>query len=58
MKTSSRKGPAGEGPTHKFDLPHSMRKQQTVWAEGAHFGTHLAKHRLCSIRTCQTSFAT
>lgn len=35
-----------------------MRKQQTVWAEGAHLGTHLTKHRLCSIRTCQASFAT
>lgn len=34
-----------------------MRKQQAVWAERAHFGTHLTKHRLCTIRTCQTSFA-
>lgn len=44
--------------TYKFDLPHAMRKQQAVGAKRAHFGTHLTKHRLCSIRTCQTSFAT
>lgn len=45
-------------PTHKFDLPHSMREQQAVWAERTHFGTHLTKYRLGSVRTCQAPFAT
>lgn len=45
-------------PTHKFDLPHSMREQQAVWAERTHFGTHLTKYRLGSVGTCQASFAT
>lgn len=34
-----------------------MGEQQAVWAERAHFGTHLTKHGLGSVRTCQTSFA-
>lgn len=45
-------------PTHKFDLPHSMREQQAVWAERTHFGTHLTKYRLGSVRTCKAPFAT
>lgn len=43
--------------THEFNLPHTMGEKQTVGAEGAHFGTHLTKHRLGSIRACQAAFA-
>lgn len=34
-----------------------MGEQQAVGAERTHFGTHLTKHRLGSVRTCQTPFA-
>lgn len=52
------RGIFGVAPTHKFDLPHSMREQQAVRAERTHFGTHLTEHRLGSVGTCQTPFAT
>ena len=45
-----------QGPTYKLDLPHTVRQQQAVGAEGAHLGTHLTKDRLGAVWARQTTF--
>lgn len=43
--------------THKLDLPHAVREEQAVRAEGAHLSAHLTEYRLGPIWAGETPFA-